>query len=101
MFQYSRGEALGFSFVAQAIDGIEVGRHFCRIIAEEQAHADGDRETNRHPQIRNSCGNRRHECAHQCGYDGPDQDAESTSDEGEGHGFQAETANVYPHDEHR
>jgi hypothetical protein len=57
--------------VPQAIDGVEVGRQACGIIAEEQAHTNGDRETNRHPQIRQSCGNRRHESVHQCGYSGP------------------------------
>src|SRR3984893_871422 len=65
-------EALGFSLVAQAIDGVEVSGHVCRIIAEEQAHADGDHETNGHPQIRQRCGNRRDESPHQCGYAGAD-----------------------------
>ena len=65
-------EALGTSLVAQAIDGVEVGGHVCRIIAEEQAHADGDHETNGHPQIRQRCGNRRDESPHQCGYAGAD-----------------------------
>ena len=57
--------------VAQAIDGVEVGRQACGIIAEEQAHTNGDRKTNRYPQIRQRRGNRRHESAHQCGYSGP------------------------------
>jgi hypothetical protein len=64
--------ALGTSLVTQAIDGVKVGGHVCRIIAEEQAHADGDHETNGHPQIRQRCGNRRDESPHQCGYAGAD-----------------------------
>ena len=91
---YSHSEAPEFSFVAQAIDRIEVGRHSCGIVAEEQAHSDGDRETNRYPQIRNSCGNRRHECADQCGYDRPYKDADSTSHEGEDHGFAGPTISL-------
>src|ERR1700720_2511852 len=65
-------EAFGSSLVPQAIDGVEVGGHVCRIIAEEHAHADGDHETNGHPQIRQRCGNRRDESPHQCGYAGAD-----------------------------
>lgn len=43
---YLGGEALGFLLVPQAIDGVEVGRQACGIIAEEQAHTNGDDETN-------------------------------------------------------
>src|SRR5271154_1099817 len=87
---------LRFLFVTEAIDGVEVGCHSCRIIAEEQPHADGDREANRHPQIRNRCGNGRHQRTHQRGYDGPDQDAESATDEGEDYGFQQKLQTYIP-----
>ena len=50
-------ETLGPLLVAQAIDGVKVCRHGCRVIAEEQAHADGDRKTDRHPDIRQRCRN--------------------------------------------
>ena len=46
------GEALGSLLVPQAIDGIEVGREARRIIAEKQSYADGDRKSDRHPQVR-------------------------------------------------
>ena len=39
-----QSEELGYLFVAQAIDGVKVGRHPCGIITEEQAYSDGDRE---------------------------------------------------------
>ncbi len=67
-----RAATSGCLLVPQTIDRVEVGRDACRIIAEKQAHADRDRETNRDPEIRQRCGNRREKRAHQRGYGGAD-----------------------------